>query len=88
LQVGPKYEANFSDFSDTRVCLDRSEKIALSTEGFVPVRDPDLKALVARNSSEQGCTFSSDLASAVADIEAVLIRRMSIGRETSASNAG
>lgn len=85
--VGPKSAAGFSDFGDTRVRLDRDEKIALSIEGVMPIHNPDLEALFERNSGEQRCTFSSDLASAVADVEAALIGRMTIGRGTGASDA-
>jgi UDPglucose 6-dehydrogenase len=85
--VGPKSASGFSDFGDTRVCFDRDERIALSIEDVMPIREPGLDALVKRNSGEQGRTYSSDLASALADIEAALIGRMAIGLETGASDA-
>lgn len=65
--VGPKSAVGFSDFGDTRVCLDRDGKMALSIEGVMPIREPDLEALVERNLGEQRVS-SRPIASAIVDM--------------------
>ncbi len=72
--VGLVSGACFSDFGHTTVCVDLDEsKIAALRRGVMPIYEPGLKDLVARNVREERLAFSTDLATAVADAEAVFI---------------
>ena len=64
----------FSDFGHEVVCVDKdAAKIARLQRGEVPIFEPGLEALLARNTGAGRLTFSTDLARAVADAEAVFI---------------
>lgn len=64
----------FSDFGHEVVCVDRDpEKIALLESGHVPIYEPGLEDLMARNVAAGRLRFSGDLKSAVAGAEAVFI---------------
>jgi UDPglucose 6-dehydrogenase len=64
----------FSDFGHEVVCVDLSEdKIARLQRGEVPIFEPGLEALMARNVEAGRLTFTTDLAAAVDGAEAVFI---------------
>ncbi|UWQ21728.1 UDP-glucose/GDP-mannose dehydrogenase family protein [Jannaschia sp. W003] len=64
----------FSDFGHEVVCVDTSEeKIARLRGGAVPIFEPGLEALMARNVEAGRLSFTTDLAAAVAGAEAVFI---------------
>ena len=64
----------FSDFGHDVVCVDKDpEKIARLREGEVPIYEPGLDALLAKNTAAGRLTFTTDLAEAVAGAEAVFI---------------
>ena len=64
----------FSDFGHEVVCVDKDAgKIAKLEAGEVPIFEPGLDDLIARNVAAGRLTFSVDLAEAVANAEAVFI---------------
>ena len=64
----------FSDFGHEVVCVDKDPaKIARLNAGEVPIYEPGLDDLMARNVAAGRLTFSGDLAGAVAGAEAVFI---------------
>lgn len=72
--VGLVSGACFSDFGHTVTCVDTdAKKIEALRQGVMPIYEPGLKELVERNVREQRLDFSTDLAGAVADVEAVFI---------------
>ena len=64
----------FSDFGHEVVCIDKDPaKIARLNAGEVPIFEPGLDALMARNVAAGRLSFTGDLAAAVADADAVFI---------------
>jgi UDPglucose 6-dehydrogenase len=64
----------FSDFGHDVVCVDKMpEKIAMLERGQVPIYEPGLEAVMARNVAAGRLTFTTDLGSAVAGADAVFI---------------
>ncbi len=64
----------FSDFGHEVVCVDKNPaKIALLEKGEVPIFEPGLDALMARNVEAGRLSFTGDLDEAVKDAEAVFI---------------
>ncbi|RVT83502.1 UDP-glucose/GDP-mannose dehydrogenase family protein [Rhodobacteraceae bacterium CCMM004] len=64
----------FSDFGHDVVCVDTDPaKIARLTAGEVPIYEPGLEALMARNVAAGRLRFTGDLAEALAGAEAVFI---------------
>jgi UDPglucose 6-dehydrogenase len=64
----------FSDFGHDVVCVDRMpEKIAMLERGEVPIYEPGLDALMARNVEAGRLAFTTDLAAAVDGADAVFI---------------
>jgi UDPglucose 6-dehydrogenase len=64
----------FSDFGHEVVCVDKNpDKIAQLNAGIVPIYEPGLDALLARNVAAGRLTFSLDLPAAVEDADAVFI---------------
>ncbi len=64
----------FSDFGHRVVCVDKNpEKIAMLERGQVPIYEPGLDDLMAKNVAAGRLSFSLDLAAAVADADAVFI---------------
>lgn len=64
----------FSDFGHEVICVDKlSSKIETLREGEVPIYEPGLKTLMARNIEAGRLTFTTDLAEAVAGADAVFI---------------
>ncbi|MFW5655490.1 MAG: UDP-glucose dehydrogenase family protein [Roseicyclus sp.] len=64
----------FSDFGHDVVCVDKNpDKIAMLNAGEVPIYEPGLDALMARNVEAGRLSFTTDLASAVAGAEAIFI---------------
>jgi UDPglucose 6-dehydrogenase len=64
----------FSDFGHDVVCVDKAaEKIAALQAGRVPIFEPGLEALMARNVAAGRLSFTTDLAAAVDGAEAVFI---------------
>lgn len=72
--VGLVAGAGFSDFGNDVVCVDVDEKkVARLEAGEIPIYEPGLEALVARNVKKGRLHFSSNLATAVAGAEVVII---------------
>ena len=72
--VGLVSGACFSDFGHDVICVDRdAEKIARLQAGEVPIFEPGLEALLAKNTAAGRLSFTTDLASAVNGAEAVFI---------------
>jgi UDPglucose 6-dehydrogenase len=64
----------FSDFGHHVVCVDNDpRKIEVLERGEVPIYEPGLDALMARNVKAGRLTFTGDLRGAVADADAVFI---------------
>jgi UDPglucose 6-dehydrogenase len=64
----------FSDFGHDVVCVDKMpEKIAMLERGEVPIYEPGLDALMARNVEAGRLSFTTDLAAAVDGADAVFI---------------
>ncbi len=64
----------FSDFGHEVVCVDKDpRKIEMLSKGQVPIYEPGLDPLMARNVEAGRLTFTGDLAAAVAGAEAVFI---------------
>ncbi|MCG6122044.1 MAG: UDP-glucose/GDP-mannose dehydrogenase family protein [Microvirga sp.] len=72
--VGLVSGACFADFGHDVVCVDKDEaKIAGLREGRIPIFEPGLEELVARNASQGRLRFETDLTDAVAGASAVFI---------------
>ncbi len=64
----------FSDFGHDVVCVDKdAAKIGRLRNGQVPIYEPGLEALMAKNVAAGRLSFSTDLAEAMAEAEAVFI---------------
>ncbi|MGH6932648.1 MAG: UDP-glucose dehydrogenase family protein [Dongiaceae bacterium] len=72
--VGLVSGACFSEFGLAVTCVDKdAARIAALRRGEIPIFEPDLESIIARNSRAGRLTFTTDLASAVGDAEAVFI---------------
>jgi len=64
----------FSDFGHDVICIDKDpRKIEMLERGEVPIYEPGLDALLAKNVEAGRLTFTGDLATAVAGADAVFI---------------
>ena len=64
----------FSDFGHEVVCVDKDpEKISMLEAGEVPIYEPGLEDLMAKNVAAGRLSFTGDLANAVGDADAVFI---------------
>ena len=64
----------FSDFGHEVICVDKApEKIAKLNKGEVPIYEPGLEDLMARNVEAGRLSFTTDLAQAVDGADAVFI---------------
>jgi len=72
--VGLVSGACFSDFGHDVVCVDKdAAKIDALERGVMPIFEPGLDQLVARNVAAGRLTFSTGLAAAIGDAEAIFI---------------
>jgi UDPglucose 6-dehydrogenase len=72
--VGLVSGACFSEFGVSVACVDKdAEKIARLQRGEIPIYEPGLNQLVAKNAAAGQLTFSTDLKAAVRDADAVFI---------------
>ena len=72
--VGLVSGACLADFGHEIICVDKDErKIAMLREGGVPIYEPGLKELIARNVDAGRLTFTTDLAGSVAQADVVFI---------------
>ena len=72
--VGLVSGACFSEFGFDVTCVDNDPaKIELIQNGTMPIYEPGLEDLVARNVAASRLHFNTDLATAVADADAVFI---------------
>ena len=72
--VGLVSGACFADFGHIVTCVDKdSQKIDSLRRGEIPIFEPGLDELVATNLRQNRLSFSTDLAAAVAEAEAVFI---------------
>lgn len=64
----------FSDFGHDVICVDKAEtKIQMLQDGKVPIYEPGLDVLMAKNVAAGRLSFTTDLASAVSGADAVFI---------------
>ncbi len=64
----------FADFGHSVTCVDKDEaKIAALGEGRIPIYEPGLEDLVAKNVRDGRLTFTTDLAGPVGEADAVFI---------------
>jgi UDPglucose 6-dehydrogenase len=72
--VGLVSGACFADFGHSVTCIDKDpSKIDRLNRGEIPIYEPGLDALVARNAREGRLTFSTEAGQAVREAEAVFI---------------
>ncbi|MBL4837785.1 MAG: UDP-glucose/GDP-mannose dehydrogenase family protein [Kordiimonadaceae bacterium] len=72
--VGLVSGACFSEFGHTVTCVDKdADKIQRLLNGEIPIYEPGLDGLVARNSAEKRLLFTTDLKAAMDGAEAVFI---------------
>ena len=72
--VGLVSGACFADFGHVVTCIDKDEgKIARLREGGIPIYEPGLDGLVARNVAAGRLFFETDAAQAVREADAVFI---------------
>ena len=72
--VGLVSGACFSEFGVDVVCVDKdADKIAMLERGEIPIYEPGLDALVAKNAEAGRLSFTTDLKAAVDGAEAVFI---------------
>jgi UDPglucose 6-dehydrogenase len=72
--VGLVSGACFADFGHEVVCVDKDEgKIAKLREGGIPIFEPGLDALVAKNVAAGRLSFTTDLAGPVGEADVVFI---------------
>ncbi|MGH7114834.1 MAG: 3-hydroxyacyl-CoA dehydrogenase NAD-binding domain-containing protein, partial [Stellaceae bacterium] len=72
--VGLVSGACFSEFGVEVVCVDQDRaKIARLQQGQIPIFEPGLGPLVARNAAAARLSFTTDLPAAVAGADAVFI---------------
>lgn len=75
-----------AEFGHHVTCVDKdAEKIDLLLKGQIPIYEPGLESLVAKNVGEKRLRFTTDLAEAVPDAEAVFI---AVGTPTSRRGDG
>ena len=76
----------FAEFGHHVTCVDKlEEKIKTLKEGNIPIYEPGLDTMVAKNVAEGHLQFTTDLAEAVPDAEAVFI---AVGTPTSRRGDG
>jgi UDPglucose 6-dehydrogenase len=64
----------FADLGNEVICVDKNEeKVALLRAGVMPIYEPGLEEMVARNADEGRLTFTSDLESSVRKSEVIFI---------------
>ena len=72
--VGLVSGACFSEFGTDVVCVDSdAEKVARLQRGEIPIYEPGLEDLVARNEAAGRLSFTTELSSAVAEADAVFL---------------
>ncbi|MCA4910924.1 MAG: UDP-glucose/GDP-mannose dehydrogenase family protein, partial [Methylobacterium sp.] len=72
--VGLVSGACLADFGHNVICIDKDAgKIARLEQGVMPIFEPGLAELVAKNRRDNRLFFSTDLAASVKGVEAVLI---------------
>ncbi|MDR2447669.1 MAG: UDP-glucose/GDP-mannose dehydrogenase family protein [Treponema sp.] len=72
--VGSVSGACLADFGNTVVCVDSdNEKIKALKQGIIPIFEPGLDGIVARNMQEGRLSFTTDFSGAVKASEAVFI---------------
>ncbi|MCW5211075.1 UDP-glucose/GDP-mannose dehydrogenase family protein, partial [Desulfobulbus sp. N3] len=76
----------FAEFGHHVTCVDKlEEKIKTLKEGNIPIYEPGLDSMVEKNVAEGRLRFTTDLADAVPDAEAVFI---AVGTPTSRRGDG
>ena len=76
----------FAEFGHHVTCVDKlEEKIKTLKDGEIPIYEPGLDVMVAKNAKEGRLRFTTDLTEAVPDAEAVFI---AVGTPTSRRGDG
>ncbi len=77
----------FAELGNTVVCVDKiDEKIEMLNNGDIPIYEPDLKELVAKNKQEGRLSFTTNLKEAVKASDVVFIAVGTPETETGAAN--
>ena len=64
----------FAETGNNVVCVDiNEEKVAQMKSGVIPIYEPHLDVLFERNIREGRLTFSTDLASSIADAQIIFL---------------
>ena len=72
--VGLVAGAGFAEFGNDVVCADiDATKIQKLLDGEIPIYEPGLAPLVARNVAERRLRFTTDVAQAVSDVEVIFV---------------
>lgn len=72
--VGLVAGAGFAEFGNDVVCADiDASKIQKLLAGEIPIYEPGLAPLVARNVAERRLSFTTDVAKAVSDVEVIFV---------------
>src|SRR4029077_14141143 len=72
--VGLVSGACFSDFGHTVICVDKDAgKIAQLKKGIMPIFEPGLDALVARNVEAGRLSFASEAKAAIRGVDAIFL---------------
>jgi UDPglucose 6-dehydrogenase len=72
--VGLVSGACMSEFGHTVICMDKdAAKVERLAAGNIPIYEPGLESLVEKNVREQRLSFTTNLAEAVADAQAIFI---------------
>ena len=87
--VGLVSGACFADLGHEVTCIDRDEaKVDALRNGQIPIFEPGLQELVARNIDKKRLSFTSDLAGAVKDIDAVFVCVGTPSQESGSADLG
>ncbi|MCK5545102.1 MAG: UDP-glucose 6-dehydrogenase, partial [Desulfobulbaceae bacterium] len=72
--VGLVTGACLSEFGHSVICMDKDvSKIETLTNGEIPIFEPGLKSIVEKNVRDERLFFTTDLAGAVAESDAVFV---------------
>jgi UDPglucose 6-dehydrogenase len=64
----------FAEFGHNVICVDKDDnKISKLKQGIIPIYEPGLDALVAKNVNEKRLTFTTELGESVSNAEAVFL---------------
>jgi len=87
--VGLVSAAGFAEIGNTVTCVDRSpERVDALRRGIIPIVEPGLDALVARNAADGRVAFTTDLPAALREADAIFVCVGTPMREDGAADLG